>query len=234
MYRIARLPSEERQALFQNTGAKTGLNAAVVEKDFWVCLILDHLFYSCKWKDRFAFKGVAITLRESISASDNNWSAMFYTGGNAYFARKYEVRIDTRFEHTMRHCGTVDRSRQGQDGTWITESMVKAYVHLHQLGLAHSFETYYQGEMVGGLYGVSLGPFFFGESMFHTMADASKVAFVRLVQFALEHHFRLIDAQQESAHLASLGARPIPRSDYLMELNAIRADNTIQGNWGQP
>ena len=147
---------------------------------------------------------------------------------------KYEVRIDTRFEQTMRHCGTVDRSRQGQDGTWITESMVKAYVHLHQLGLAHSFETYYQGEMVGGLYGVSLGPFFFGESMFHTMADASKVAFVRLVQFALEHHFRLIDAQQESAHLASLGARPIPRSDYLMELNAIRADNTIQGNWGQP
>ena len=146
---------------------------------------------------------------------------------------KYEVRIDTCFEQTMRNCGTVDRSRQGQEGTWITESMVKAYVCLHQLGLAHSFETYYQGEMVGGLYGVSIGPFFFGESMFHTMTDASKVAFVRLVQFAREHHFRLIDAQQESAHLASLGARPIPRSEYLTELNAICSDNTVQGNWGQ-
>ena len=146
---------------------------------------------------------------------------------------KYEVRIDTSFEQVMRHCSTVDRSKQGQNGTWITEEMVEAYVRLHQLGLAHSFETYYQGEMVGGLYGVSLGPFFFGESMFHTMTDASKVAFVRLVQFAREHHFRLIDAQQESTHLASLGARPIPRSEYLTELNAICSDNTVQGNWGQ-
>ena len=146
---------------------------------------------------------------------------------------KYEVRIDTSFEQVMRHCSTVDRSKQGQSGTWITEEMVEAYVRLHQLGLAHSFETYYQGEMVGGLYGVSLGPFFFGESMFHTMTDASKVAFVRLVQFAREHHFRLIDAQQESTHLASLGARPIPRSEYLTELNAICSDNTLQGNWGQ-
>lgn len=146
---------------------------------------------------------------------------------------KYEVRIDTSFEQVMRHCSTVDRSKQGQSGTWITEEMVEAYVRLHQLGLAHSFETYYQGEMVGGLYGVSLGPFFFGESMFHTMTDASKVAFVRLVQFAREHHFRLIDAQQESTHLASLGARPIPRSEYLTELNAICSDNTVQGNWGQ-
>ena len=147
---------------------------------------------------------------------------------------KYEVRIDTSFEQVMRHCSNVDRSKQGQSGTWITEEMVEAYVRLHQLGLAHSFETYYQGEMVGGLYGVSLGPFFFGESMFHTMTDASKVAFVRLVQFAREHHFRLIDAQQESTHLASLGARPIPRSEYLTELNAIGDDNTILGNWGQP
>jgi leucyl/phenylalanyl-tRNA--protein transferase len=67
--------------------------------------------------------------------------------------------------------------------------------------------------------------------MFHTMTDASKVAFVRLVEFCRAHHFRLIDAQQETPHLASLGARPIPRSEYLMELNAIRGDNTLQGNW---
>ena len=144
---------------------------------------------------------------------------------------KFQVRIDTQFEAVMRHCAHVDRSAQGQTGTWITEEMVEAYVCLHHLGIAHSFETYYQGTLVGGLYGVSLGPFFFGESMFHTMTDASKVAFVRLVQFCTEHHFRLIDAQQETPHLASLGARPIPRSEYLVELNAIRSDNTLQGNW---
>ena len=146
---------------------------------------------------------------------------------------KYDVRIDTQFEQVMRHCAYVDRTAQGQTGTWITEDMVQAYVHLHHLGIAHSFETYHNDTLVGGLYGVSLGPFFFGESMFHTMSDASKVAFVRLVQFCTDHHFRLIDAQQETPHLASLGARPIPRSEYLTELNAIGADNTLQGNWGQ-
>ncbi len=146
---------------------------------------------------------------------------------------KYEVRIDTCFEETMRSCGNVDRTAQGQTGTWITEAMVKAYVLLHRLGLAHSFETFYEGRLVGGLYGVSLGPFFFGESMFHTMTDASKVAFVQLVEFSKAHNFRLIDAQQETKHLVSLGARPIPRSEYLMELNAINGDNTLQGNWGE-
>ena len=146
---------------------------------------------------------------------------------------KFEVRIDTCFEQTMRNCGNVDRTAQGQSGTWITEAMVKAYVLLHRLGLAHSFETFYEEQLVGGLYGVSLGPFFFGESMFHTMTDASKVAFVRLVEFCKAHQFRLIDAQQETKHLATLGARPIPRSEYLMELNTIRGDNTLQGNWGE-
>lgn len=145
---------------------------------------------------------------------------------------KYEVRIDTHFEQVMRHCAHVDRTAQGQTGTWITKTMVEAYVRLHQLGLAHSFETYFHDTLVGGLYGVSLGPFFFGESMFHTMTDASKVAFVKLVQFAQKHHFRLIDAQQETPHLASLGARPIPRSEYLKELNVINSDNTLLGNWG--
>jgi leucyl/phenylalanyl-tRNA--protein transferase len=125
---------------------------------------------------------------------------------------KFEVRLDARFEEVMRSCAQVDRTAQGQDSTWITEAMVEAYVRLHELGFAHSFETYCADELVGGLYGVSLGPFFFGESMFHTMTDASKVAMARLVEFCREHHFRLIDAQQQTAHLASLGARPIPRS----------------------
>ena len=146
---------------------------------------------------------------------------------------RFEVRIDTCFEDVMRSCATVDRTAQGQDGTWITEDMVTAYVRLHWMGLAHSFETFYQGRLVGGLYGVSLGPFFFGESMFHTMTDASKVAFVRLVEFCKAHGFRLIDAQQETTHLSSLGARPIPRSDYLEELNAIQSDNTLRGKWNE-
>ena len=146
---------------------------------------------------------------------------------------KYEVRIDQQFEEVMRHCANVSRIKQHQYGTWITESMIEAYVRLHRLGLAHSFETYHDGNLVGGLYGLSLGPFFFGESMFHTMTDASKVAFVRLVEFCKAHGFRLIDAQQETEHLSSLGARPIPRSEYLKELNAIRAVNTLQGNWSE-
>lgn len=144
---------------------------------------------------------------------------------------KYQVHIDTHFEQTMRNCAAVDRTAQGQTGTWITEEMVTAYVQLHQLGIAHSFETYYHDQMVGGLYGVSLGPFFFGESMFHTMTDASKVAMVRLVEFCSSHGFRLIDAQQPTAHLATLGARPIPRSHFLQELNNIHADNSLIGNW---
>lgn len=144
---------------------------------------------------------------------------------------KFEVRIDSQFELTMRSCAHVDRTAQGQAGTWITEEMVQAYVRLHELGFAHSFETYSEGKLVGGLYGVSLGPFFFGESMFHTVSDASKVAFVRLVEFCRRHHFRLIDAQQETAHLASLGARPIPRSQYLDMLAEIDSANTLIGNW---
>jgi len=144
---------------------------------------------------------------------------------------KFEVRLDTRFEEVMRNCAQVDRTAQGQDSTWITEAMVEAYVRLHELGFAHSVETYCADELVGGLYGVSLGPFFFGESMFHTMTDASKVAMARLVEFCREHHFRLIDAQQQTAHLASLGARPIPRSQYLDLLSVITPENTLRGNW---
>jgi leucyl/phenylalanyl-tRNA--protein transferase len=110
--------------------------------------------------------------------------------------------------------------------------MMEAYCRLHDLGFAHSFETYYEGELVGGLYGVSLGQFFFGESMFHTMTDASKVAFVRLVEFCRDNHFLLIDAQQETPHLASLGAKPIPRQEFLKLLDTIDLDKTLRGKWG--
>lgn len=142
---------------------------------------------------------------------------------------RFEVRIDTAFEQVMRHCAQV--SRVDQDGTWIVEDMVQAYLRLHDLGFAHSFETYFEGRLVGGLYGVSIGEMFCGESMFHLMTDASKVAFVRLVQFAADHGFRLIDAQQETSHLASRGARPIPRKDYLAILQSLDYERTLVGRW---
>ena len=142
---------------------------------------------------------------------------------------KYEVRIDTNFRQVIIHCAVIQR--EDQDGTWITDEMMEAYCRLHELGFAHSFETYYEGELVGGLYGVSLGQFFFGESMFHTMTDASKVAFVRLVEFCRDNHFLLIDAQQETPHLASLGAKPIPRQEFLKILDTIDFDKTLRGKW---
>lgn len=142
---------------------------------------------------------------------------------------RFEVRIDTCFEAVMRNCGAVER--EGQDGTWITPEMIDAYVELHQLGLAHSFETFREGRLVGGLYGVSVGQIFCGESMFHIETDASKVAMVRLVEFCKQHNFRLIDAQQETTHLASLGARPIKRSDYLAILDSLDFSKTLVGTW---
>lgn len=144
---------------------------------------------------------------------------------------RFEVRIDTSFREVMRHCAATERA--GQDGTWITDEFVSSYSALHALGLAHSFETYYEGRLVGGLYGVSLGRCFFGESMFHTMTDASKVAFVRLVEFCREHDFVFIDAQQETPHLASLGARPIPRKEYLAIVRSQDWMATLKGEWSK-
>lgn len=144
---------------------------------------------------------------------------------------RYEVRVDTNFEAVMRACAGT--RREGQHGTWITKEMIAAYVRLHELGLAHSFETYYEGSLVGGLYGVSLGKFFFGESMFHTMTDASKVAFVRLVEYCRFLGIELIDAQQETPHLASLGAHTIPRKTFVEQLQSITIEDTCRMNWGQ-
>lgn len=142
---------------------------------------------------------------------------------------KFEVKIDQDFLGVMHHC--ADTLRDDQDGTWLQDEFYEGYGALHKLGLAHSFETYYQGELVGGLYGVSLGRLFFGESMFHTMTDASKVAFVRLVEFCKEHHFHFIDAQQETPHLASLGARPIPRKEYLEYIDAMDIRESLKCSW---
>lgn len=142
---------------------------------------------------------------------------------------RFEVRVDTCFEEVIKHCANI--FREGQDGTWITSEMQEAFIMLHQQGLAHSFETFLDGKLVGGLYGVSLGDFFSGESMFHHVTDASKVAFSRLVDFCALHHFRFVDAQQPTDHLASLGAQPTDRKIFLESLSQAPWENTLRGRW---
>jgi leucyl/phenylalanyl-tRNA--protein transferase len=140
-----------------------------------------------------------------------------------------EIRMDSRFEDVILQCSKVHRP--GQDGTWITGDMIKAYILLHEEGYAHSVEVFAGGELVGGLYGVSLGGAFFGESMFHLRRDVSKVALYHLVDFARRHNFSLIDAQQSTPHLKSLGAEEISRDRFIELLKASLSSNTIKGPW---
>jgi len=134
---------------------------------------------------------------------------------------RFEVRVDTAFEAVMRACG--ETPRPGQDGTWITEAMVQAYVRLHALGHAHSVETWRDGRLVGGIYGVALGGAFFGESMFHHEADASKVALVSLCRRLEADGYALLDCQVETEHLLRMGARAVARERFLAELRAALA-----------
>ncbi len=124
-----------------------------------------------------------------------------------------EVRIDSAFRRVIEACAGTPR--EGQDGTWIVPAMLEAYVAWHHRGRVHSFETWIDGELAGGLYGVGLGRMFYGESMFAHRTDASKIALCALVCFARRHGITLIDCQQNTAHLASFGAREIPRNDFV-------------------
>lgn len=142
---------------------------------------------------------------------------------------KFEVRIDTCFHDVITMCADVER--KFQKSTWIGDDYIEAYSAMHELGLAHSFETFQNGELVGGLYGLSIGSAFFGESMFHTVSDASKVALARLVDFCKQHGILLIDAQQETPHLASLGAMPIPRILFIDILKKTNQYETLKGKW---
>lgn len=141
----------------------------------------------------------------------------------------FEVRFDADFAAVISACASVDRP--GQDGTWITGEMQEAYIRLHELGLAHSVESYLDGQLVGGLYGISLGNAFFGESMFHTVSDASKVAFVSLVEQVKAWNFSLIDNQQVTSHLLSLGAETITRARFLKLLGQAIRKPTRRGRW---
>jgi leucyl/phenylalanyl-tRNA--protein transferase len=123
-----------------------------------------------------------------------------------------ELRIDTAFRRVITACATTPRD--GQDGTWIVPEMIEAYCDWHTLGHAHSFETWIGGELVGGLYGIGLGRMFFGESMFARRTDASKIAFAALVCFCRANRVAMIDCQQHTSHLASMGARELRRAEF--------------------
>jgi len=130
----------------------------------------------------------------------------------------WTVTLDRSFIQVMQACAAP---RTGQDGTWITRDIVKAYHALHQAGHAHSVEVWAQGELVGGLYGVSIGRMFFGESMFTRVSDASKCAYAALVAMLRRLGFSMVDCQQSTGHLASLGAREISRTEFLVRLQPL-------------
>jgi leucyl/phenylalanyl-tRNA---protein transferase len=127
--------------------------------------------------------------------------------------KDFYVRFDTQFEKVIQSCAEV--KREGQQGTWITDEMIGAYTILHNMGIAHSVEVYQKGSLVGGLYGIALGKVFFGESMFHLKRDASKIALFYLCNYLVNNDYILIDAQQSTPHLASLGATTLARRSFL-------------------
>jgi len=142
--------------------------------------------------------------------------------------REFEVRLDTAFAAVMRACAAP---RQGADGTWITPQMQQAYLRLHELGWAHSVETWVEDELVGGLYGIAIGRAFYGESMFARTSDASKVALAHLARHLESRGFGMIDCQMSTAHLATLGGREIPRSQFVAALRELTRSGDAPGRW---
>lgn len=140
----------------------------------------------------------------------------------------YEVRVDTAFEQVMLGCAAP---RLGQPGTWINEGMVKAYTELHRMGYAHSVETWIEGQLAGGLYGVAIGRMFYGESMFSYQRDSSKIALAYLAANLVHWNFGMIDCQMNTAHLASLGAREIPRTEFIRHLRELIHYPDIASPW---
>ncbi len=141
----------------------------------------------------------------------------------------FELRFDTAFEQVLEECAVAKRA--GQQGTWLIPEMRAAYLRLHHYGYAHSVEAWQEGQLVGGLYGVSIGRCFFGESMFAKVSNASKTALIGLAQALEVRGFELIDCQAETKHLASLGAGFITRADFLDLLERNRTEPTIRGSW---
>lgn len=131
----------------------------------------------------------------------------------------FEVRFNTHFRQVMEACANTNRP--DQDGTWITSDIIDAYCELHQLGYAHSTETWIDNTLVGGLYGVMINKMFYGESMFHQATDASKIAFAHMVDYLKDKEVGMIDCQMNTKHLASLGAQEISRAKFIAKLNDL-------------
>jgi leucyl/phenylalanyl-tRNA--protein transferase len=140
----------------------------------------------------------------------------------------YEARVDSAFSKVLKHCA---EPRKIEKKTWLGKEMQAAYLALHQAGHAHSFETWRQGDLVGGLYGVAVGRMFYGESMFSRATDASKVALVHLVAYLKERGFPLIDCQMKTPLLASLGGREIPRRAFLRQVAGLVNYAEPSGKW---
>lgn len=140
----------------------------------------------------------------------------------------YVIRADTAFRAVMDGCAGP---RAGQEGTWIVPEMIAAYCALHEMGFAHSIEAWADGRLAGGLYGVAIGRMFYGESMFARAPDASKIALAHLVRHLAARRFPLVDCQQETAHLARFGARPMPRATFACEIAALVNCDEAPGSW---
>jgi leucyl/phenylalanyl-tRNA---protein transferase len=141
----------------------------------------------------------------------------------------FTITFDTCFEKAMKGCQKAKRT--GQKGTWITKEFISGYTQLHEMGLAHSVEVWQNHTLAGGLYGVSLGKCFFGESMFSIIPNASKAGFIFLVRWLAQHNFQMIDCQIHTPHLESLGAKEISRADYLSLLKQSLKHSTLKGKW---
>ena len=144
----------------------------------------------------------------------------------------FHITMDQAFEQVITACAKIRREKD--EGTWIVQDMIEAYCKLHESGFAHSVEAWQDDTLAGGLYGVSLGKCFFGESMFTTITNASKVAFVALVNYLKSLSFDLIDCQVKTEHLISFGAREIPRERFLKQLKKSLENPTLQGKWVYP
>ena len=141
----------------------------------------------------------------------------------------FEARFDTCFEEVIMKCATI--KRKNQDATWITNDMIDAYIQLHNEGFAHSVETFCEDKLVGGLYGISLGGAFFGESMFHSMNNASKVSLYHLVERLKLWRFDFVDSQISTNHMRTLGAREVRRESFLAMLELTLKRMTRRGKW---
>ena len=143
--------------------------------------------------------------------------------------KPYEIRFDTAFKEVMLACAAP---REGQKAdTWISEAIMLAYSRLFDLGFAHSIETWVDGQLAGGLYGVTIGRMFYGESMFSIARDASKIALVHLCQFLTHHHFTLIDCQMHTPHLASMGAKQVTRNVFTETIKDLCNQPDLLGPW---